>query len=101
MRLRGGPGRAGGPGGDLTFVPGRRRAAIGSLGGGHEKEVTSSRDAASGAGSNTQARVHYLDTLKAVVVYGIILYHSALAFTWTSWLVSDPRKSLVAVLNLG
>jgi len=41
------------------------------------------------------SRVHYLDTLKAAVVYGILLYHSALSFTYTSWLVSDPRKSLV------
>ncbi len=42
-----------------------------------------------------QSRVHYLDTLKAAVVYGILLYHSALPFTWTSWLVSDPQKSVV------
>jgi glucans biosynthesis protein C len=41
------------------------------------------------------ARIHYLDTLKAAVVYGIILYHAALPFTWTSWLVSDPQKSIV------
>ena len=40
-------------------------------------------------------RVHYLDTLKVAVVYGIVLYHSALAFTWTSWLVSDSQKSIV------
>ncbi|HEY7198858.1 MAG TPA: acyltransferase family protein [Candidatus Dormibacteraeota bacterium] len=42
-----------------------------------------------------RSRVHYLDTLKAAVVYGILLYHSALSFTYTSWLVSDPDKSVV------
>ncbi|HXM53987.1 MAG TPA: acyltransferase family protein [Candidatus Dormibacteraeota bacterium] len=40
-------------------------------------------------------RVHYLDTLKAAVVYGILLYHAALPFTFSTWLISDPRKSLV------
>jgi hypothetical protein len=40
-------------------------------------------------------RVHYLDTLKVAIVYGIFLYHAALPFTWTSWLVSSPRKSLL------
>jgi surface polysaccharide O-acyltransferase-like enzyme len=40
-------------------------------------------------------RIHYLDTLKVAVVYGILLYHSALPFTWTSWLLSNPQKSIV------
>jgi hypothetical protein len=40
-------------------------------------------------------RVNYLDTLKVAVVYGILFYHSALPFTWTSWLLSNPQKSLV------
>ncbi len=40
-------------------------------------------------------RVHYLDTLKVAVVYGILLYHASLPFTLTTWLVSNPDKSLV------
>lgn len=43
-------------------------------------------------------RVHYLDTLKVAVVYGILFYHSALPFTWTSWLLSNPQKSVVLTL---
>lgn len=39
--------------------------------------------------------MHYLDTLKVAVVYGIVFYHSALPFTWTSWLLSNPQKSVV------
>ena len=39
--------------------------------------------------------MHYLDTLKVAVVYGILLYHAALPFTWTSWLLSNPEKSIV------
>jgi glucan biosynthesis protein C len=40
-------------------------------------------------------RIHYLDTLKVAIVYGIILYHAALPFTLTSWLISNPDKSYV------
>jgi glucans biosynthesis protein C len=47
------------------------------------------------ADSGPTQRVHYLDTLKVAVVYGILLYHSALPFTWTGWLLSNPQKSLV------
>lgn len=47
------------------------------------------------AAPGPETRVHYLDTLKVAVVYGILLYHSALPFTWTSWLLSNPQKSLV------
>jgi glucan biosynthesis protein C len=47
------------------------------------------------AASGPHRRVHYLDTLKVAVVYGIVFYHSALPFTWTSWLLSNPQKSVV------
>jgi hypothetical protein len=46
-------------------------------------------------GDRADRHIHYLDTLKVAVVYGIVLYHSALPFTWTSWLLSNPQKSLV------
>ncbi len=39
-------------------------------------------------------RIHYLDTLKVAIVYGILVYHSALPFTLTSWLISNPQKSI-------
>jgi hypothetical protein len=47
------------------------------------------------AARGPQQRVHYLDTLKVAVVYGILFFHSALPFTWTSWLLSNPQKSVV------
>jgi hypothetical protein len=40
-------------------------------------------------------RIHYLDTLKVAIVYGIILYHATLPFTLSSWLVTNPDKSYV------
>jgi len=45
--------------------------------------------------ADRKTRIHYLDTLKVAVVYGIFVYHAALPFTWTSWLVSNRQKSLV------
>jgi glucans biosynthesis protein C len=49
----------------------------------------------SGAARSSAERVHYLDTLKIAVVYGILLYHAALPFTLTSWLLSNVQKSLI------
>lgn len=46
-------------------------------------------------GDVSKTRIHYLDVLKVAVVYGIFVYHSSLPFTWTSWLISNPQKSLV------
>lgn len=46
------------------------------------------------AGRRTGTHVRYLDTLKVAVVYGILLYHAALPFTMTSWLLSNPQKSV-------
>jgi len=43
---------------------------------------------------DSQQRVHYLDTLKVAIVYGILFYHSALPFTLTSWLLNNPQKSV-------
>lgn len=47
------------------------------------------------ATESQQEHVYYLDTLKVAVIYGILLYHAALPFTWTSWLLSNPQKSYV------
>jgi glucans biosynthesis protein C len=43
-------------------------------------------------------RIHYLDTLKVAIVYGILVYHAALPFTFTNWLVSNSQKSVALTL---
>jgi glucans biosynthesis protein C len=45
-----------------------------------------------------KVRIHYLDTLKVAIVYGILVYHAALPFTFTNWLVSNPQKSVVLTI---
>jgi len=40
-------------------------------------------------------RIHYLDWLKVVIVYGILLFHASLVFTPNGWLVSNHAPSLV------
>jgi hypothetical protein len=42
-----------------------------------------------------EQRVHYLDWLKALIVYGIFLFHVALVFSVVPWLVSNREHSLV------
>jgi glucan biosynthesis protein C len=42
-----------------------------------------------------QERIHYLDWLKVLIVYGIVLFHLALVFSYGTWLVSNHDKSLV------
>lgn len=39
-------------------------------------------------------RVHYLDWLKALIVYGIFFFHVALVFSIVPWLVSNREHSL-------
>ena len=38
-------------------------------------------------------RIHYLDWLKALIVYGILLFHVSLVFTTADWLVSNHDRS--------
>lgn len=42
----------------------------------------------------TTQRIHYLDWLKVVIVYGIVLFHVSLVFSFGSWLVNNPERSL-------
>ena len=42
-----------------------------------------------------EQRVHYLDWLKALIVYGIFLFHVSLVFSVVPWLVSNRQHSLV------
>jgi acyltransferase-like protein len=42
-----------------------------------------------------QERIHYLDWLKVLIVYGIVLFHVALVFSYGTWLVSNHDKSLI------
>ena len=41
----------------------------------------------------SRERIHYLDWLKALIVYGILLFHVSLVFTAGEWLVSNHQKS--------
>lgn len=43
----------------------------------------------------TQPRIHYLDWLKVLIVYGIVVFHVSLVFSFVSWLVSNPERSVV------
>jgi len=43
----------------------------------------------------SKERIHYLDWLKVLIVYGIVVFHVALVFSIGSWLVSNHERSLV------
>jgi glucans biosynthesis protein C len=40
-------------------------------------------------------RIHYLDWLKVLIVYGIVLFHVALVFSFGTWLVSNHERGLI------
>ena len=40
-------------------------------------------------------RVNWIDWLKAIIVFGVFLYHAAQPFVLTTWLVTDAEQSLV------
>lgn len=40
-------------------------------------------------------RIHYLDWLKVLIVYGIVVFHVALVFSFGTWLVTNPDRSVV------
>ena len=41
------------------------------------------------------SRLHYLDWLKVVIVYGILLFHVSLIFAGGGWLVNNSSRSLL------
>lgn len=41
-----------------------------------------------------RGRIHYLDWLKVLIVYGILLFHVSLVFSLVPWLVSNDQRSL-------
>ena len=43
----------------------------------------------------TAERVHHLDWLKVLIVYGIVLFHVSLVFTYGDWLVNNAQRSVV------
>jgi hypothetical protein len=42
-----------------------------------------------------QERVHSLDWLKVLIVYGIVVFHVSLVFTFSTWLVSNHEHSVI------
>jgi glucans biosynthesis protein C len=40
-------------------------------------------------------RIHYLDWLKVLIVYGIVVFHVSLVFSFGPWLVNNPDRSFV------
>lgn len=48
-----------------------------------------------------QERIHYLDWLKAIIVYGIVLFHVSLVFSFGTWLVSNHDRSIVLTAFAG
>ena len=43
----------------------------------------------------SQERIHYLDWLKVLIVYGIVLFHVSLVFSLGTWLVSNHQRSII------
>jgi hypothetical protein len=41
----------------------------------------------------SRERIHYLDWLKVLIVYGILLFHASLVFAAATWLVSNHQRS--------
>lgn len=41
---------------------------------------------------STSERIHYLDWLKVLIVYGIFVYHVSLVFVIATWLVSNHQR---------
>jgi glucans biosynthesis protein C len=46
-------------------------------------------------------RIHYLDWLKVLIVYGIVLFHVSLVFSLGKWLVSNHDHSLILTAFAG
>jgi glucan biosynthesis protein C len=46
-------------------------------------------------------RIHYLDWLKVLIVYGIVLFHVALVFSFGTWLVSNHERGLILSAFVG
>jgi len=49
----------------------------------------------------SQERIHYLDWLKVLIVYGIVLFHVSLVFCLGTWLVSNHDHSLILTAFAG
>ena len=43
----------------------------------------------------SEERVHYLDWLKVLIVYGIVVFHVSLVFAYGGWLVANQGQSIV------
>jgi glucan biosynthesis protein C len=46
-------------------------------------------------------RIHYLDWLKVLIVYGIVVFHVSLVFAYGTWLVSNHDRSAVLSAFVG
>jgi glucans biosynthesis protein C len=46
-------------------------------------------------------RIHYLDWLKVLIVYGIVLFHVSLVFSLGTWLVSNHERSIILSAFVG
>ena len=49
----------------------------------------------------SQQRIHYLDWLKVVIVYGIVLFHVSMVFSYGAWLLSNHDRSLILTAFAG
>jgi glucan biosynthesis protein C len=49
----------------------------------------------------SQERIHYLDWLKVLIVYGIVLFHVSLVFSFGTWLVSNHDRSFILTAFAG
>jgi len=51
--------------------------------------------------AQTSSRLHYVDWLKVLIVYGIGLFHISLVFSVGPWLVSNHERSMPLTLFVG
>jgi glucan biosynthesis protein C len=49
----------------------------------------------------SRERIHYLDWLKVLIVYGILMFHVSLVFTTATWLVSNHERSTALSIFAG
>jgi hypothetical protein len=49
----------------------------------------------------SRERIHYLDWLKVLIVYGILLFHASLVFTGGTWLVTNRQGSVALSMFAG
>jgi glucans biosynthesis protein C len=46
-------------------------------------------------------RVHWVDWLKVLAVFGVFIYHSAMVYAYVNWVINNPQRSIALTLFAG